>query len=326
MGFDDIPKIEKYDWYLDLAFSRARKASSKAKSESRNGGRVETVKDGELARVKEIRRVLSRHLIMMLKSFPGLDDLTEFYNELVRATLDYSELKKSLGAVNWARKRIEDLSRDADIKLKKTQHMRKLSDYSSEYYGRVSSVMKQIKKQLVYLDQARMVMRDFPSIKSGLYTIAIAGFPNVGKTTLLTKLTVSRPEIAAYAFTTKKLNVGYANFGEEKVQFIDTPGTLDRYDKMNSVEKQAHLAVKYCADLVVFVIDISDTSYDLKKQKKLFEDTNELGKDVIVYVSKTDIADVPDGLADYFKKIKIPFIKDIETLKSEISLIMNVSK
>ncbi|HII72528.1 TPA: hypothetical protein HA265_07265 [Candidatus Woesearchaeota archaeon] len=45
MSFNDIPKIEDADWYIDLAFSRAKKQSSMVKSEVR-GPRLEKVKRG----------------------------------------------------------------------------------------------------------------------------------------------------------------------------------------------------------------------------------------------------------------------------------------
>ena len=322
MSFNDIPKIETKDWYLDLAFRRAKKVSGLQKTQTR-GGRIEKVRAGELARVKEIKRVLTKHLMGILKSFPSMDDLTEFYNELVRATLDYAELKKSLGALNWAKQKIEDLSGVYHFKLRKCQHLRKISDYSNEYYGRISSVMHQIKKRLEYLDKARMVMRDFPSIKSDMYTVCIAGFPNVGKTTLLSQLTPSTPEIANYAFTTKKLNVGYGNIGHKKVQFIDTPGTLNRDDEMNSVEMQAYLAMKYCGELIVFVMDPTET-YPLKQQKKLYDLVKKLSDANIFYVSKTDIArdDQIEEIKKAFKKPDDFFLNDIESLKNKIKLLI----
>ncbi|HII71265.1 TPA: GTP-binding protein [Candidatus Woesearchaeota archaeon] len=263
--------------------------------------------------------MLDRHLMGILRSFPSLDSLTEFYNELVRTTLEYPDLKKALGSVKWAMDKIDEFSGKYEGKLRKCQHLRKISDYSSEYYGRVGSIMKQVKKHLKYLDHARQVMRDYPSIKSGMPTVCIAGFPNVGKTTLLLKLTGSAPEISNYAFTTKKLNVGYATMNREKVQFIDTPGTLDRVDKMNPIEKQAYLSIKYCADLVVFVADPTET-YPLQDQKRLLARVLKGGKPVFLYISKTDISSEEQIriVENTLKSSGLVFIKTIENLKNEI--------
>lgn len=287
MNFQGLTKIEKHDWYIDLAFRNANKKAKEIKTQMRQT--PDTIKRAELAKVSEVKRILCRHLDIILRSFPSIDGLTEFYQELVRATLDYAELKKSLGALNWAQKKVEHFSELYYNKIKRCPEFRRMISYSKEYYGRISSVIKQIKVPLKYLDDARLVMKNYPSIKDKLFTVAIAGFPNAGKTTLLAKLTSSKPEIANYAFTTTKLNTGYATLNNLKVQFIDTPGTLNRFEKMNPVEKQAYLAIKYCSDLIIFVFDPSEQSFDQANQLKLLNTIRRKTKNIVVYISKTDI-------------------------------------
>ena len=133
-------------------------------------------------------------------------------------------------------------------------------------------------------------MKAYPIIKTSLFTVAITGFPNIGKTTLLYKLTGSKPEIKSYAFTTKTINLGYFSHNNAKIQVIDTPGTLNRFDKMNNIEKQAFLAMKYCTQLIVYVFDLTEP-YPLDKQIELYEKIKLLSLPVIVYLSKTDIID-----------------------------------
>ncbi len=292
MNFQSLSKVEKADWYIDLAFRNATKAAKDIKSHKRPG--PDTIKSAELAKISAIKRVFRRHLDIILKSFPSIDGLPEFYQELIRSALDYVELKKSLGSLRWAQKKTDFFSDSYHDKIKKCRDFKRMISYSKEYYGRISSVMKQVKKQLEYLEYARKTMKDFPSVKTSLFTVAIAGFPNVGKTTLLSKLTSANPEIADYAFTTRGINIGYARIKNHKVQFIDTPGTLDRFDKMNPIEKQAHLVMKYCADMIIFVFDSSEATYDPEKQKKLLANNKKLGKDIIVYLSKTDLTQHPD--------------------------------
>jgi nucleolar GTP-binding protein len=287
MNFQNLVKVETADWYLDLAFRNAGKKASEMKSQMR--ARYDSIKKAELSKITEINRIIRKHLSLILTAFPSLDTLPEFYQELIRLELDYAELKKCLGALKWAEDKVSFFSNEYTNKVKRCQDFRRMTGYSREYYGRVSSVMKQIKKQLEYLEHARKVMKGFPSIKTKVFTVAIAGFPNVGKTTLLSRMTGSMPEIANYAFTTKNLNMGYADIDNHKVQFIDTPGTLNRFEKMNPVERQAYLAIKYCADIVVFVLDNSDQSYDINDQKKLLASVENVGKEVIIYLSKTDL-------------------------------------
>ena len=135
-----------------------------------------------------------------------------------------------------------------------------------------------------------MRLSSSPAVIKQMPTVCIAGFPNVGKSTLLGKITTSKPEIKNYAFTTKTLNMGYMSAGkEDNVQVIDTPGTLAREDKMNNIEKQAYLAIKYQADLIVYVFDPTDT-YPIEDQEALFELMKKYRKPIVVYLSKTDIA------------------------------------
>ena len=319
MNFQSLAKVEKSEWYIDLAFRNATKKATDIKSQMRRTHY--TIKRAELAKISEIRRTIKRHFDMILKSFPSIDSMTEFYQELVRATLDYAELKKSLGAVNWAQKKTEHFSDIYHNKIRRCADFRKMTAYSREYYGRISSVVKQIKKPLEYLEHSRRTMKDFPSIKEKLFTVAIAGFPNVGKTTLLSKLTTSKPEIAAYPFTTKKLNIGYADIKNHKVQFIDTPGTLNRFDKMNWIEKQAHLAMKYCADLIVFVFDASPQGCDKEKQVQLLNKIKKTAKELLVYISKTDLPGHDISLLPG----EIPSFKDINKLKKHVSKALTLS-
>jgi len=249
----------------------------------------------EEARMNAVQDSLVSRLTAVLKSFPGTAELDPFYVELLKCTLDFVQLKKSFGALAWAVGKINEFCREY---VRRVHRVRNSSDCSKErttFYGRVSSVMRQIRKNLVFLEECRKTMRDYPSIKTGIPTVVIFGFPNVGKTTLLSKLTGSKPEIAPYAFTTKGVNIGNMVFGKQKVQVLDTPGTLDRFEKMNNIEKIAHLALKHVADVVIYVFDPTEP-YPMEKQKELFRKLSKIKKP-LVYWSKADIVSVPDAVS-----------------------------
>ncbi|NQU99049.1 50S ribosome-binding GTPase [Candidatus Woesearchaeota archaeon] len=312
MSFE-IPKIEKSTFYLDVAFSRARKKAS----EKRSGLKVDRLKKSktlEIEKVDAINDILNSKLAKIITSFPNFDNLTEFYTELVKTVIEYKELKKSLGAMNWGKNKIADFSKIYKVKIKRCNDLDVIRRFGKEYYGRISSVLKQISKNLEFLEESRRIMRDFPSIKDNLFTVAITGFPNIGKTTLLSKITSSKPEIKAYAFTTKKLNIGYMKKDYKKIQFIDTPGTLNRVNKMNNIERIAYLALKYCAHMMVYVYDLTEP-YSLKDQKKLLKNLKDFDKPIIIYLSKTDILD-KKTVNDFKKKNKV--ITDIDSLKESV--------
>jgi len=290
MDFQKIKTVEDYKFYLDIAFGRAKKASDEMRDQNLKGTRLDKSKKIEIARIDKVNETIKEHFSSIIKSFPAIDDMPEFYKELIKSTMEYKELKKSLAALNWAKNKTAFFYDKYKMMIKRTNHLESINTYRRDFYGRISSVIKQVKSNLNFLKEARKMFRDYPNIKDGYKTVAIFGFPNVGKSTLLSKLSSSKPEIAPYPFTTKKINVGYLKKGNTHIQLLDTPGTLDRFEKMNSIEKQAYLAIKYCADEIIFIFDVTEP-FPLRKQEELLEHIEKFRKPILIYLSKTDVID-----------------------------------
>ncbi|KAH0083231.1 hypothetical protein KCU60_g15717, partial [Aureobasidium melanogenum] len=64
----------------------------------------------------------------------------------------------------------------------------------------------------------------FDVSKSGDARIALVGFPSVGKSTFMGKITKTKSEVAAYAFTTLTAIPGVLEYGGAEVQILDLPG------------------------------------------------------------------------------------------------------
>lgn len=310
MSFQHIAQVGDPDFYIDLAFKRANKKAQEARFEKVKGTRLDKSRRIETAKIKEINRILMRQMDLIIKSFPSFDDLPEFYKELIKTFTNYEKLKKSLGAVNWVKKKISEFDTIYARKIKGTIDMNLINKHRVDYYGRISSLLKRIKKELKALEDARKILKGFPHIKTKLFTVAIVGFPNVGKTTLLSKLSLSKPDIQDYAFTTKGVNVGYMKAGNDKIQLLDTPGTLNRFNKMNAIEKQAHLAVKYCTNLLVYVFDPTGT-YPINQQEELLEVFKGFDLPMLFYISKDDMETAKDTAAELKKKYKSLSLSDI---------------
>jgi nucleolar GTP-binding protein len=283
MNFQNLQKVQSYDYYMDAAFKHARSKIIKLNLR-KTRSRDEKLMLISINKIKSFSDRLRKQLAFITEAFPHIDELPEFYSELSRLILDVDQLKKSLYAVSWAEKKIQQLTKTYVRKIKRTK------DHTEEknYYGRIGSIMKHLQPQLDVIEKSRFSMRQFPTVKTGIFTVAIAGFPNVGKSTLLSKLTTAKPEIKDYAFTTKQLNFGYAAYGTKKIQFIDIPGTLNRFEKMNLIEKQGFLVIKLVADVIIYVYDPTE-SWSLQDQEALFHNLEVYDKPILVYVSKTDI-------------------------------------
>ena len=288
MNFQDLHKVENSIFYVDMAFKNSKKKGRDVFLQS-NGERITRIKKAEVEKIKEFNKTIGTAFDNIIKKFPSVDNLPEFYMELIKVSVDAEYLKKSLGALDWAITQIRDQSRAYEVKLKKVDSENAVNIVMREFYGRASSIIRCIDKNLKFIEESRKIMRNFPSLKTDLFTVAITGFPNIGKSTLLAKLTPAKPEIKNYSFTTKSINQGYANFGYRKVQFVDTPGVLNR-DKNNLIEEQAYLVLKYLVNVIIYVIDLTEP-YDLKMQIALLKKLKEYDKTIVVYLSKGDIID-----------------------------------
>ncbi|MBN2421070.1 50S ribosome-binding GTPase [Candidatus Woesearchaeota archaeon] len=314
MNFQGLQKIENADFYLDVAIKRMKKRIGEFRQEGMRGGQINKSKAIELTKIESVEKELRDLLHTILISFPSIDSLPEFYRELMSITLEIGLIKKSLGSIKWCIEKNRELLEKYRRNIRNSTEITRINQYRREFFGRLSSTIKQIKKNLEYLEFARKEMKNYPAIKTGLPTVAIAGFPNVGKSTLLSRLTPAKPKIANYAFTTQGINIGYAEIKDQKIQFMDIPGTLARFEKQNMIERVATLALKYVADAVIYVFDPTET-YPVEKQIELYELTKKSRKPVIIYLSKTDVAE--KDKIEFFKN-KYKAITNTEDLKKEI--------
>ncbi len=317
MAFNKIQSVETPEFYLNTAFSRARKEEKSYRSSLRKTEKSKRIIMVEKHRFNYVQDYFKNAFHKLVSSFPSTDQLSEFYNELLGTYIDIDEFKKSLSTISWAASKVDELARMHSKKLKQDMPYNEVLKVRKSFYGRVSSVIKRLEKHLLYLKEARKIIVGFPVVKDNLFTVCITGFPNAGKSTLLSRITAAKPGIGEYAFTTKNLNLGYASFNNRNVQFIDCPGTLARPEKMNYIEKQAYLAVKYLADVVVFVYDLTG-EYSLEEQDALLKVIKGFDKQIIFFVSKADILGEDDIKGFVFSREE-KFISSVNSLKDEIS-------
>ncbi|MFH1650117.1 MAG: GTPase [Candidatus Woesearchaeota archaeon] len=298
MAFTDIPPLPTKAELKDLPFTRALKIKPEKKLSPEDKSR-------KLAtlRSQAFQDTVQDMFMRTVKGFPSLDSMTEFYRELTTALIKEERYRKDLATLMWITKNVKDCRRELLGRLKDAKTPMQMSAALKGFYGRSASFVQRAVPVCERLREDRALFMTFPSVKDGLFTVCLVGFPNVGKSTLLSKITTAKPEIKDYAFTTKQLNLGYFEAKHHKVQIIDTPGSLNRFEKMNQIEKQAYLAMKYVADVLVWVYDPTP-SYTFEKQWAMYEKTLELLKPTLCYVSKTDLLDDEDGIPPKVRALK----------------------
>ncbi|KAK9840047.1 hypothetical protein WJX74_002550 [Apatococcus lobatus] len=92
--------------------------------------------------------------------------------------------------------------------------------------------------------------------KFGDGRVALIGFPSVGKSTLLTQLTGTSSEAAAYEFTTLTCIPGVIHYNDAKIQLLDLPGIIEGAAQGKGRGRQV-IAVCKSADLLLMVLDAS---------------------------------------------------------------------
>ncbi len=285
MDFQKIPNIEDKQHYLDVAF---RRGASKAKAASKNK---------DVVRISTVKDYLVSSLGRIITSFPSFDDLSLFHRDVLLLRFEIDDIKQSLGGLNWAMNTVRRLG---------TEYTKKSGEWR-QFYARANSVFVKVEKDLLFLEEVRRFLREMPMVRE-MFTSCITGFPNVGKSTLITRMTEAKPEVNSYAFTTKRINIGYF----DNIQVMDTPGALGR-EKVNSIEQLAFYAIKDVADVLVFVFDLTEP-YPWEDQLALFEKMKGFDKPMLGYVSKTDVIDVDDRV----KELDLELFTDYEELKEKL--------
>lgn len=119
--------------------------------------------------------------------------------------------------------------------------------------------MKRQKDPLAYLEQVRQHLSRLPNIDPNTRTLLICGYPNVGKSSFINKVTRADVDVQPYAFTTKSLFVGHLDYRYLRWQVIDTPGILDHpLEEMNTIEMQSITAMAHLKSCILYFMDLSE--------------------------------------------------------------------
>lgn len=302
-NFKKITVVPTGKDFVDIILSRTQRQTPTV---VHKGYAISRIRQFYMRKVKYTQQNFHEKLSTIIEEFPRLNDIHPFYGDLLHVLYNKDHYKLALGQINTARNLIGKIAKDYVKLLKYGDSLYRCKSLKVAALGRMCTVIKRIGPSLAYLEQIRQHMARLPSIDPNTRTILICGYPNVGKSSFINKITRADVDVQPYAFTTKSLFVGHTDYKYLRYQVIDTPGILDRpFEDRNIIEMCSITALAHLRAAVLFFLDISGScGYSIAQQAALFHSIKSLfmNKPLIIVCNKTDLQPL-DGISEEDMKL-----------------------
>lgn len=133
--------------------------------------------------------------------------------------------------------------------------------------------------------------------------VAIVGFPNVGKSTLLNHIIGTKVSIVSPKPQTTRFNIrGVLTQDNYQIVFIDTPGIHDAKSLFNKMMVEEALEALEEVDIILWVVDVT---HRLPEEERLLDIIKKANKPTILVLNKIDLIKKSELLPmiDYFSKL-----------------------
>ncbi|KAE8745997.1 hypothetical protein FOCC_FOCC007255 [Frankliniella occidentalis] len=306
-NFKKIAVVPTAKDFVDITLSKTQR---KTPTVVHKQYKISRIRQFYMRKVKFTQQNFHDRLSQIIQEFPKLDDIHPFYADLMNVLYDKDHFKLALGQLNTARHLVDNVSKDYVRLLKFGDSLYRCKTLKRAALGRMATIMKRQAPNLQYLEHVRQHLARLPSIDPYTRTILITGFPNVGKSSFVNKITRADVEVQPYAFTTKSLYVGHTDYKYLRWQVIDTPGILDHpLEERNVIEMQAVTALAHLRACVLYFVDLSEQcGHTIEEQVQLYESIKPLfaNKPLLVVLSKSDVLKLSELPADRREAFK-PF-------------------
>ncbi|MFW9895033.1 MAG: GTPase, partial [Candidatus Thorarchaeota archaeon] len=270
-------------------------------SVSKNAPILIKAKKKESRRIKVAIEELLERILKIIKTVPIIDELPDFYKELANILVDVDKLRLTLGKLNGVLPVLRKIEQEHLRQLKRIEIPKEGDRLRRSAFGRISSIINKQDKNLEYLNNIRGSLRQIPSIDFTMPCVVVAGYPNVGKSSIVKNISTNKKiEVKEYPFTTKQLNMGHleidSKFEKIKIQIMDCPGILALRAKRNYIERQAILALRLISDLILYIFDPTPAcGYTVDSQIELYKEVKQNftrdGKiEIVIAFNKKDLA------------------------------------
>eukprot|EP00003_Mantamonas_plastica_P023038 TRINITY_DN403_c1_g1_i3.p1 TRINITY_DN403_c1_g1~~TRINITY_DN403_c1_g1_i3.p1 ORF type:complete len:447 (-),score=125.02 TRINITY_DN403_c1_g1_i3:12-1352(-) len=145
---------------------------------------------------------------------------------------------------------ITDQIKEVEAEMARTQK----NKATEHHLGRLKAKLARLRAELMAPAKSTGKGEGFEVMKSGDARVVMIGFPSVGKSTCLTKLTDAKSESAAYEFTTLTCIPGLLTINDANIQLLDLPGIIEGASRGIGKGKQV-VSVARTADVILMVLD-----------------------------------------------------------------------
>jgi len=150
--------------------------------------------------------------------------------------------------------------KDIELEISRTQ-----KNKATEYHlGILKAKLARYRAQLLEGPKSKGGPGEgFDVTKAGDARVSMIGFPSVGKSTLLNKLTETESATAAYEFTTLTCIPGVLKYKGARIQLLDLPGIIEGAAHGKGRGRQV-ISVGRTSDLILMMLDA--TKGDVQKK------------------------------------------------------------
>lgn len=316
-NFKKITVVPSAKDFIDLTLSKTQR---KTPTVVHKHYQIHRIRHFYMRKVKFTQQNYHDRLSQILMDFPKLDDIHPFYADLMNILYDKDHYKLALGQINIAKNLVDNVAKDYVRLMKYGDSLYRCKQLKRAALGRMCTIIRRQKQSLEYLEQVRQHLSRLPTIDPNTRTLLLCGYPNVGKSSFINKVTRADVDVQPYAFTTKSLFVGHMDYKYLRWQVVDTPGILDHpLEDRNTIEMQAITALAHLRAAVLYVMDLSEQcGHGLREQLELFQNIKPLfiNKPLIVVANKCDvkrIAELPEDDQKIFADLQAAGFPVVET-------------
>jgi len=204
---------------------------------------------------------------------------------------------------------IESKIKEIEEEIRKTPY----NKATQHHIGRLKAKLAMLREEAEKRRGSSGGGSGFSVRKSGDATVVLVGFPSVGKSTLLNKVTTAESQVGAYEFTTLDVVPGMMEHRGAKIQILDVPGLIRGASRGKGRGREVLAAVR-SADLILFVVDV----FNIEQLKFLKEELKQAGIRLNSHPPKVKITVKDRGGININSTVKLTKI-DERTIKAILS-------